>query len=153
MIKIWIIYIWVRLKFEINALQNNLGKDSNVQNPDSPDFEISRKSGTGHDVPTSPKIILGENRQAALPRPVPKIESMLHNKGPNVKRPKVSFGPISSIDDCHDTELCPSVTNKRLERLKPKRSASFKSFFRGSKLNLAVVDLGIIWTLQKMFWI
>ena len=95
----------------------------------------------------SPNIILGENRQVALPCPVPqnsKIESMLHNKGPNVKRPKVSFGPISSIDDCRDTEVCPSVTNKRLERLKPKRSASFKSFFRGSKLNLAVVDLGII---------
>ena len=133
-------------------LQHNLGKDNNVQNPDSLDFEISQKSGTGRDVRTSPNIILGENRQAALPRPVPKnskIESMLHNKGPNVKRPKVSFGPISSIDDRRDTELCPSVkTNKR-----PKRSASFKSFFRGSKLNLAVVDLGIIWTLKKMFWI
>ena len=123
-------------------LQHNLGKDSNVQNPDSLNFEISHKSGTGRDVRTSPNIILGENRQAALPRPVPKnskIESMLHNKGPNVKRPKVSFGPVSSIDDRYDTELRPSVTNKR-----PKRSASFKSFFRGSKLNLAVVDLGII---------
>ena len=124
-------------------LQHNLGKDNNVQNPDSLDFEISQKSGTGRDVRTSPNIILGENRQAALPCPVPKnskIESMLHNKGPNVKRPKVSFGPISSIDDRRDTELCPSVTNKK----RPKRSASFKSFFRGSKLNLAVVDLGII---------
>ena len=123
-------------------LQHNLGKDNNVQNPDSLDFEISQKSSTGRDVRTSPNIILGENRQAALHRVVPKnskIESMLHNKGPNVKRPKVSFGPISSIDERRDTELCPSVTNKR-----PKRSASFKSFFRGSKLNLAVVDLGII---------
>ena len=73
--------------------------------------------------------ILGENIHSASPRLVPKnnkLELMLHNKGPAMAN--------------NDQNMAKKGPNKAK---RPKRSASFKSFFRGSRLNLTVVDLGI----------